>query len=378
MFASLDRIVRSWTAGLADAVLAAIDVLHPPVRLVARCDDAGGWTLISRPRPTWPKEPATAGATRAATQDAEHVVGHIETTQTGLGTLPEAIRRTIDGADVEIAVPIEWELRRKLDPVPAKSAAFLDGYVRHHLERVTPWRAGDTYYGFVTSPVVGAPDKLSVEIAVIARALVDPIVDLIIKSAPRRIILTQAANAASPVFIEVPAASAGARRRIRAQRWISVAIAAYLVVTIALIGFASWYQSMLDDRLETIDRNLASQRALMVTAESRGPSGAIMTTPDLLRTKSPPVVTLIDILSNVLPDHAYLNDLHVEAGRIRLAGVSHDAAGLVPVIERSGSFTEVGFFAPTTRLPDQSADRFFIEMRIRPPAKVAILDGKGP
>jgi general secretion pathway protein L len=70
---------------------------------------------------------------------------------------------------------------------------------------------------------------------------------------------------------------------------------------------------------------------------------------------------VLDELSALLPDNTYLTDLSLEAGRLRLTGVSANAAELVPLLEGSGHFKNAAFYAPTTRIVGGTTDRFSIE-----------------
>ena len=73
-----------------------------------------------------------------------------------------------------------------------------------------------------------------------------------------------------------------------------------------------------------------------------------------------------DPLSQILPDHTYVTELRIEGDKLRLTGVTRDAPSLIGLIEQSPHFTNATFFAPTTRAPTDSGDRFNIEARIMP------------
>src|SRR5207244_11296109 len=77
-------------------------------------------------------------------------------------------------------------------------------------------------------------------------------------------------------------------------------------------------------------------------------------------------VLVLDALSKVLPDDTYVSELRIEGDKLRLTGVTRDAPSLIGLIEQSQHFTSATFFAPTTRAPSDSGDRFNIEARIVP------------
>src|SRR5262249_10986541 len=74
----------------------------------------------------------------------------------------------------------------------------------------------------------------------------------------------------------------------------------------------------------------------------------------------------IEALSRGLPDNAYLTELNIDGTTVRLVGVAQDAPALVAPLEQSGQFTDVHFYAPTTRSADGARFIFHIEARAEP------------
>jgi general secretion pathway protein L len=352
MFDSLDRGVRSWIASLTEALTDAIDAVRPPVKIVARRGETGNWTLASA-------DPSSGLTVPIAEISAAAAAAPV--------MLPEPVRVGLKGADIAIDLPPDWVFRRTLDPVPAKTAAFLDVFVRHHIERVTPWRVADTWYTMVSAPLPTDPAKISVQILVVARSLLATVVPPILAAEPHRLRLKVSRTSDHPpAEIDIPLASGNAARATRLRRIVGATVAAVVIALVVGFGGASWYQSELDSQLDDLDRDIADREAFLASARARlaRPAGAL-SAPERVRAESAPVVDLIETLSAVLPDQVYLSDLSFETGHIRITGIARDIAGLIPLIERSGRFAEVAFFAPTTRLPNQAGDRFFIEMRVR-------------
>ena len=82
--------------------------------------------------------------------------------------------------------------------------------------------------------------------------------------------------------------------------------------------------------------------------------------------ENPVAVTAMDAMATVLPDDTWLTEFHIADGHVRITGVSHNVAGLVPLIEANHAFAEATFFAPTTRLPGSEGDRFYLDARLVP------------
>ena len=77
-------------------------------------------------------------------------------------------------------------------------------------------------------------------------------------------------------------------------------------------------------------------------------------------------VLILETLSEILPDHTYITELRIDAGKIKLTGVTRDAPSLIGIIEKSARFSHAAFAAPTTRSSSQSGEHFHIEARILP------------
>ena len=65
-----------------------------------------------------------------------------------------------------------------------------------------------------------------------------------------------------------------------------------------------------------------------------------------------------------------MTDLSLDAGHLRITGVSANAAELVPLLEGSGYFKNAMFYAPTAKLTGGATDRFSIEAIVVPQAPV--------
>jgi general secretion pathway protein L len=87
---------------------------------------------------------------------------------------------------------------------------------------------------------------------------------------------------------------------------------------------------------------------------------------EIRKQQAPASVILLESLSQILPDHTYVTELRLEAGKLRLTGLTRDAPSLIGLLEQSGYFTRASFFAPTTRSPSEPGERFHIEAQIKP------------
>jgi general secretion pathway protein L len=75
---------------------------------------------------------------------------------------------------------------------------------------------------------------------------------------------------------------------------------------------------------------------------------------------------VLEGISRVLPDTTYVTELRIEGDKMQVAGLTQDAPSLIRLIEQSPQFTRATFFAPTTRAPEDSGERFHVEAHVTP------------
>ena len=277
------------------------------------------------------------------------------------GLAPELTAR-LTGADLDVEVPAAWLWRRSLNPVATRSAPFLDAFVRHNIERISPWRAADVYYRIVTSPLKDDPTHVAVEVGIIARRLVASVLSVIEPLQPARLRLVAPSIDGTDFTIRI-----GDRSQLRylaLRRKIGLATMAVATIVIIVLGGLLWQSGSIEADIAELDHQISEQKAVLAASRRRGPEDDATARLRALRANRPRAVELLDALSRTLPDHAYLTDLRLEKDRLQISGVTRQSADLVPALEQSHSFINVAFFAATTRLENGAADRFHLEMQL--------------
>ena len=77
------------------------------------------------------------------------------------------------------------------------------------------------------------------------------------------------------------------------------------------------------------------------------------------------VVSVIDSLTRLLPDSAWLTDLRIDGDTVDISGFSKSAASLIPILETSSVFSEAAFTSAVTRDPSEAKERFSMKLRVR-------------
>ena len=333
--------------GLIQAWTAVEDRLRPRRRLLL-VQTADGYTL-QRP-------------------DGQAPVERLQLGRPAADLPPEAVSAVKDG-DVDIVLPVEELLVRALDPLPAQSRPYLDGIVRHQLERLTPWRASDVLYNYHVAPAGPEDSRLIVTIAATARSLQRRRLEQLAALQPRHVRLVfRDVLEGKDVAIDVTGDSGAMLREQRMRRaigWSAVGLTTASVLAVVLLVLL-WQST--EATLESAEREVADLRAKITT------TGPVISLADRdaaailnRRLNTPVAVVALEALSASLPDDTWLSEFRIAEGRIRMSGVSRSVSRLVPLLEASPSFAEATFFAPTTRLPNNQGDRFHLDAKLLPP-----------
>ena len=341
----LNTLRGAWTwfvEGLVEALVALVDRFRGSAPLRVALGDGGG-------------EVTTAGGARLGTLSTE-------------GAAAPALARRLSGAAVDLVIPDGWMQRRELEPVALASRPFLDAFVRHQIERITPWRVGDAHYRILDRPLPEDPARLAVGVAVVPKRLVAAPLAALAPFGLRAVRLRCAGDGGGTHAILV----GGGRTRLaaRLRGLVLWGLAGLGLAAVAAVTVCEWQAAAVREDIDAQDAVLAERKAVLARAR-RGGDAASQAAAELrgLREARRPAVAVLDALAAALPDTAHLTALSLEGDRLTVAGLSTEPSGLVPALETSGAFADVASGAATTPAEGGLGDRFSLEMRVVPPRR---------
>jgi general secretion pathway protein L len=273
------------------------------------------------------------------------------------------------GNHVELVLQPERFLFKPLE-LPSRAAEFLDGIVRAQIDRLTPWTADQVAFG-CGKPADAGSGRIVIAVAATAKSKLAPYLRAFAEHGVRSITISTRSPTAAPDSPDIKVLNenvAGLLDVHRARRIVLATLAVTCVITATAIAGAVVVDGHLRARQDELGHRILERRSAAIAARNAAVDPATAAEYMLARRKNetPASVIALEVLSQVLPDHTYVTELRIEGDKLRLTGVTRDAPSLVGLIEQSQHFTSATFFAPTTRAPSDSGDRFNIEARMKP------------
>jgi len=283
--------------------------------------------------------------------------------------LPPPVEAALRGSRVELTLRPDRFVFKPLD-LPVRAGEFLEGVVRAQIDRLTPWNAEHAAFGF-SPPVDAGSGRIVVTVAATAKAMLTPLMAAFAGRGAHAVTIAARAPDAAP---EAPSITvmeenvAGILGMRMARRVLLAGLAAFCLIAATATIAATIIDSQLETRQDELARRIAARRAAALTARNvpDDPLTAAERALAQRKNESPSAVIALEVLSKILPDHTYVTEMRIEADKLRLTGITHDAPGLIRLIEQTKQFTQATFFAPITRSQSDTGDRFNIEARIEP------------
>jgi general secretion pathway protein L len=284
------------------------------------------------------------------------------------GIEPAAFAQNVEGRDVDIVLRPDELLVRPLDPLPAESRQYLDGIVRHQLERVVPWRADNVLYTYKINPGPAGDNRVYVTVAATARNLHAALFAALAALSPRKVRLLYPAveKAGGDVSIPLDQGPAGGAHHDQLRLYVMGGLAALLLLAVGGLTWLIIADSQASAGLEATQNEVADLRKKLAARGPQNPTGDREAQSILAKKRATPAVVLaLDKLAEALPDDTWLSEFSLNnEGQLRITGTSQNVADLVPQLQGAAIFSEATFFSPTTRLPSGEGDRFHLQMKL--------------
>jgi len=262
-------------------------------------------------------------------------------------------------------------LIRRLE-LPAAARRDFDKILQLDLERATPFRHHDVYVDYFIEEGAGSDGKVWVRQVVAKRQVLDPILQQL---AARGIKVDFADcwddtnQQGLPInLLHGGQGESASRARDRLRRVLILCLCIFVLsCSAAAIGLSKYINAL--ERLEA-ETETAKDKALAVNRSLRAVEAALTQIAELRRLKTArlPVIRILEELTRLLPDSAWVTSLRIEGDVLEVTIVAQSTGELLPLLARSPLFTTADLSAPVAYDPDRRSERATVRMTLKPAA----------
>lgn len=319
---------------------------------------AGLWRDVARLVPLWRGSDTTieAGERYWIVRGCAGVVGQIdcEDGEDPARALKRAVAPGRRGRSVIVELPPERVLARRVD-LPAISRGDLKRLLRFEIARHFPFPAERAFFAHRILPQRDpAAQRIEIEIVAVARETVAEIRAGLAAAgiAVARIVVPGSEGVPLALDDEIAAPGGSVHRAL---------VAALAALTVSAIA-----SPLVHDRviLSSLEREIAviapAAEAAHAARDARARAEAQLAGPLRLAASRPPLVAVLDKLTQAVPDGAWLQSLAISGDEVTIDGLSPSAAAVALQLEKSGAFANVTFRAPIARDPASGLEHFTI------------------
>jgi general secretion pathway protein L len=247
--------------------------------------------------------------------------------------------------------------------IPEAASDVIEPVLQNQMERIVPWAADDTRYGYrILGPNAANPEQLDIKVVATTRSVLDAALRRARSVGLNPSAVDFAAGPEDETAIELMSLKPDPVKK-SAER-VHAFLGLVLACSVAVGGFGLYHMWGRQQENDDLQAKIATARARVEEVKRLNQENTELRQQRerLVRRKmeEPAVMVLIEALSRELPDTAFLSELEIHSRDTRIAGKSEDPAALITTLEATPQFADVHFSAATTREEGETAGTFSI------------------
>jgi general secretion pathway protein L len=279
--------------------------------------------------------------------------------------LPRDVQQTI------LLMPADKVLARSLT-LPLAAEENLREVLAFEMDQHTPFDAADVYYDFLVTGRDAASQELSVDLVYSPRRAVDELLENLRRLGLEPDLVTARSKDGSNLrSINLLPADQRRDRRVNVHRLnlALTALCAVLLVTAITLPIVQKNQALAVVESEVRAAATLAREGNQIRRDLEKMADASRFLVDK-KQSALLAVQVLDEISRILPDHAWVARLNLSETELQLQGQSGESASLIAIIEASPLFENARFRSPVVQIPGTDADRFHLSADvIREPAQ---------
>ena len=288
-----------------------------------------------------------------------------------IGDLLDGMRRTANDrlpSGVTLRFPHSYCFVRAVE-LPIAATADFEQLLMHDMERATPFKRDEVYSAFVfDTRAPSQKSKTRLRQYIVKRSLLSTtIAEFQQHGLPVEQIECWDENGTAPLTAEFRMTDDNPARR---DNNLAVMLTSISLLAVALAGFAAYtYLNRLETTLarveaQSLDARTAAARRRSTELSARA-TEATLAALNGLEQSTVPKLAVIDELSRLLPDSAWVTDLRIGPDTADIKGLAGSTVALLRVLETSPLFVDATSTAAVTFDTRENKERFSLHVRLR-------------
>lgn len=261
----------------------------------------------------------------------------------------------------------ESEVLTKHISLPATTEENLYEVIQYEMDRYTPFNKDDVYCDYRIEDRIKDKQLIKVLLIVVRKEILNPVVNAI-EGSDIHLHTIDVINPQNPdrslhnVKLLRSHVDIGKSKK-SSIKWLVTAAAFLLLLTgITPLMINYIHVSKLSSELAGLEKTVQKVKKLQSEyTKMQNQVGYLVN----IKEKNPSVIELLNLLTQSLPDHTYVNRLSLEGGLLSIQGASASASELIPIIDNSGMFDDIRFAAPVTQSGGDGLEQYSITAQIK-------------
>jgi general secretion pathway protein L len=260
---------------------------------------------------------------------------------------------------IQVGIAPEQVLRRTIG-LPVSVVENLREVLELELDRHTPFRPGEVYFGHRIAGFEDDGKRVLVELAVVPRRLADRVLAIAraLGFKPERLGIAGEDGIDFMRGEQEGDAETPGQSRV-ARIGLGVGLALLLLLPLLALKFTERRE---EARVAELREQAASTDTLRKEVEMLLKRNREL---PLRKQTGPSLMAVLDELATILPDGTWVAELRLEGSKLMLVGYSASASALIAVIEESDLFSGADFASPVMPDPALRAERFHLTATVK-------------
>ena len=250
--------------------------------------------------------------------------------------------------------------------LPANTEENLYEVIQYEMDRYTPFSADEIYFDYKLEERIPEKNIIRVRLIVVKKEILDPVYKIIESSGLVLESIDVVNQETSDIrihdvqFLRVLVGKRyNQKSSIKNLSFIAAGLLVLVAITPLVFNHIKIYQ--LSKELKKLEPTVVEVRKLQDEyQEVLDNVGYLMK----IKEKNSSTIELLNLLTQVLPDHTHVQRMSLEGGVLSLQGLSASASELIPVIDEVGLFEDIRFAAPVTQSRTDNSERFSITAKL--------------